>query len=88
MLRRAHIVALKARHQAFRIASEILYPHVEAPPPPQPVVPHILIDRAPAYRPAPTFREQLISGLYLSLVAVAIILGWVTLVLIWHIATS
>ena len=41
MIRRETIIALRARHQAFRIASDILYPHVELPPPLQPAIPPI-----------------------------------------------
>ena len=40
-LTRETIIALRARHQAYRIASDILYPHVDVPPPPQPAIPPI-----------------------------------------------
>jgi hypothetical protein len=39
MFRRETIIALRARHEAYRIASDILYPRVEVPPPPQPAIP-------------------------------------------------
>jgi hypothetical protein len=39
MFRRETIIALRARHQAHRIASDILNPHVDTPPPPQPAMP-------------------------------------------------
>jgi hypothetical protein len=39
--RRETIIALRARHEAYRIASDILYPRVEVPPPPQPAIPPI-----------------------------------------------
>jgi hypothetical protein len=38
---RETIIALRARHEAYRIASDILYPRVEVPPPPQPAIPPI-----------------------------------------------
>jgi hypothetical protein len=41
MFRRETIIALRARHEAYRIASDILYPRVEVPPPPQPAIPPI-----------------------------------------------
>jgi hypothetical protein len=39
MFRRETIIALRARHQAYRIASDILNPHADVPPPPQPAIP-------------------------------------------------
>jgi hypothetical protein len=41
MFRRSRetIIALRARHQSFRIATEIGRPHLEMPPPPQPAIP-------------------------------------------------
>jgi hypothetical protein len=39
MLRRETIIALRARHTAFRIAVEILYPPQPPPPPVQPAIP-------------------------------------------------
>jgi hypothetical protein len=36
MSRRETIIALRARHTAFRIATDILYPPPPAPPPPAP----------------------------------------------------
>jgi hypothetical protein len=39
MFRRETIIALRARHQAYRVASDILYPHVQTPAPPEPVIP-------------------------------------------------
>jgi hypothetical protein len=39
MFRRETIIALRARHQAYRIASDIANPHVETPAPTQPVLP-------------------------------------------------
>ena len=37
--RRESLIALRARHQAFRIAADIAYPHVEVAPPPEPAIP-------------------------------------------------
>ena len=39
MLRRETIIALRARHTAFRIAIDILYPQQPPPPTPQPAIP-------------------------------------------------
>ena len=39
MLRRETIIALRARHTAFRIATDILYPHQSVGPAPEPVMP-------------------------------------------------
>ena len=39
MFRRETIIALRARHQAYRIATDILHPHVDSPPPPEPPLP-------------------------------------------------
>ena len=39
MLRRETIIALRARHTAFRIAVDILHPPQQEPPPPVPVMP-------------------------------------------------
>ena len=63
---RESLIALRARHQAYRIASDIAYPHVEVPPPPQPVIP---IEDAVYYRPL-TWRERLrrVSGMFWVLV--------------------
>ena len=44
MLRRETIIALRARHTAFRIALDILHPHLQAPPLPEPVVPSPPVD--------------------------------------------
>ena len=45
---RETIIALRARHEAYRIASDILHPHVDVPPPPQPAIPRI---EGPTYLP-------------------------------------
>ena len=39
MFRRETIIALRARHQAYRMASGVAHPHVETPAAPQPVLP-------------------------------------------------
>jgi hypothetical protein len=41
MFRRSRetMIALRARHEAFRIATEVGRPHMEAPPPPEPAIP-------------------------------------------------
>lgn len=44
MIRRETIIALRARHTAFRIAIDFLYPQQPAPPLPQPVIPIVDID--------------------------------------------
>jgi hypothetical protein len=53
MFRRSRetMIALRARHEAFRIATEIDRPHMEAPPPPEPAIP--LMPHEVGYRPAP-----------------------------------
>jgi len=39
MLRRETMIALRARHEAFRVASKVQNPRVNAPLPPQPAIP-------------------------------------------------
>ena len=39
MFRRETIIALRARHEAYRIATEILHPYEEVPRPPEPALP-------------------------------------------------
>jgi hypothetical protein len=46
--RRETMIALKARQQAYRIASDILNPELEVPPPPQPAIP---IELDPSHQP-------------------------------------
>jgi hypothetical protein len=36
---RETMIALRARHEAFRVASKVQNPRVNAPPPPQPAIP-------------------------------------------------
>ena len=67
MFRRETIIALRARHQAYRIATDILHPHVDAPAPPQPAMPVEPLDLSPLRRPLD------VNGL----IAVAIIWGLV-----------
>jgi hypothetical protein len=52
MFRRETLIALRARHEAYRIATEIQHPPIEPPPLPTPVVPAPTeIDLAPYVRP-------------------------------------
>jgi hypothetical protein len=39
MFRRETIIALRARHQSHRVASDVLYTDVEVPRPPEPAIP-------------------------------------------------
>ena len=50
MFRRETIIALRARHEAYRIATEILYPPVDVPPPLQPAMPIDPPDSSPRSR--------------------------------------
>ena len=52
MFRRETIIALRARHQAFRIAAAILYPILHEPLPPQPAIP-------PKHRPDQIYNQVL-----------------------------
>ena len=75
MFRRETIIALRARHEAYRIATEILYPHVASPqPPPQPAMPVDPPDFSPFRRPLDV----------MGLTAVAIIYVMVGLVWLLH----
>jgi hypothetical protein len=53
MTRRETIIALRARHQAFRVATDLDHPHLDPPPPPQPAIPMSSIPPRPEYAPMP-----------------------------------
>ena len=50
MFRRETIIALRARHTAYRIASDILYPQVDVEPPPEPAIPWMPPETGPRLR--------------------------------------
>jgi len=75
MFRRETIIALRARHQAYRIASEVIHPHVQGPRPPEPPIP---ID-PPDFSP---FRRQIATPAMIMLAA----LVWAIVVLFWVVA--
>jgi hypothetical protein len=76
MFRRETIIALRARHEAFRIASEIANPHVEgAPRPPEPALP---IDTSDWN----AIRKQVATP---AMIALAVIV-WLMVVLFWVVA--
>ena len=37
------MIALRARREAYRIASDLMHPHVDVPPPPAPTLPVVMI---------------------------------------------
>jgi hypothetical protein len=84
MFRRETIIALRARHQAYRVASDILYPQVEAPAPPEPVIP-LTLDSSVQYVPRAPLWERIANRLFLPLVAFAVFLAWATLVVVLRI---
>jgi hypothetical protein len=85
MFRRETIIALRARHQAYRIASDFVYPHVDVPAPPLPAIP---ADLEPYYRRRLSWRERAYRALLRSLFVVAVILAGVLatelLILLWR----
>ena len=54
MFRRSRetMIALRARHQAFRIASDVGHPRIDVPPPPEPAIP-VPPEVVPARHPVP-----------------------------------
>jgi len=77
MLRRETIIALRARHEAYRIASDLLYPHVDVPPPPQPAIPRI---EGPLFLRRRTRRPSTRQEIMLAVIIWAAVLAfWVLL---------
>jgi hypothetical protein len=60
MFRRETLIALRARHEAYRIATDILYPHEDPPPRPQPVVPFAIPQYPHPVRRRPS-RQRMIA---------------------------
>jgi hypothetical protein len=81
MFRRETIIALRARHQAYRIASDIAHPHVNVPPPPEPPLPTNI---EPSYEPGFVRHGQRAEAVYVILVSIALVLTFVTLVVVLH----
>jgi hypothetical protein len=82
MFRRETIIALRARHQAYRVASDILYPHVDAQPPPEPGMPLMTPDNSIRYETRPPLRDRIANALFVPLVVIATLLAWVTFVIV------
>jgi hypothetical protein len=71
MLRRETMIALRARHTAFRMAIEIMHPRLTPPPlpPPEVAIPVMPLPDRPYTQPqAPTWRYVLAGAAILLLV--------------------
>ena len=95
MFRRSRetMIALRARHEAFRIATAVDQPHMDAPPPPTPAIPVATYHLArPLLPPSPVYIEYvdapppeskvarvLMSDLVLSLLLILIGAGVILL---------
>ena len=78
MFRRETIIALRARHQAYRIATEILHPHVQTPRPPEPAIPMDLPDLTRFRRHATTVGMIALAAAVWAAVAVYWMVHWLT----------
>src|SRR5882724_13080550 len=70
--RKASMIALRARHQAYRIASDMLHPPLDVPRPPEPVVP---LHLDPTYEPEPPFLRKPASPLSICLAVILWVLA-------------
>ena len=58
MLRRETMIALRARHESFRVASDVAHPHLDVPPPPEPPLPLEATKRPPPPPPIAEFARD------------------------------
>ena len=77
MFRRETIIALRARHQAYRIASEIVNPHVQTPRPPQPAMP-VDPPNLTAFRREGRRAAMILAAIVWGLVVVYWLIAWIT----------
>jgi hypothetical protein len=79
MFGRETIIALRARHQAYRIASEIANPHVEdAPRPPEPAMPIDPPDLGAFRRQIATPAMRMLATLVWAIVVLFWLVAWYT----------
>jgi hypothetical protein len=76
MFRRETIIALRARHQAHRIASQILNPPAQVPLPPQPAMPIEPPEDWNAYRNAIRRQTMVLAAIVWGLVALYWLAKW------------
>ena len=81
MFRRETLIALRARHEAYRIATDIQYPpaEVERPQgPPQPVIPQMFLDTSERISPRrqPSLRDLTALGVVIGLIVLTYWVCW------------